>query len=40
MLRFEMRSTVILLFAKDMIGWHGKLQAADTVRMGQCISAV
>jgi len=36
--RFNMGSTVILLFAKDAIEWQEGLQAADTVRMGQCLS--
>jgi len=38
--RFNMGSTVILLFAKDAIEWQAGLQAADTVRMGQCLSEV
>ena len=38
--RFNMGSTVILLFAKDAIQWQENLKAADTVRMGQCLSEV
>jgi len=37
--RFNMGSTVILLFAKDAINWQATLAAADTVRMGQCLSS-
>jgi len=37
--RFNMGSTVILLFAKDAIEWHEALAATDTVRMGQCLSS-
>ncbi len=36
--RFNMGSTVILLFAKDAIEWNGSLSATDTVVMGQCLS--
>jgi len=37
--RFNMGSTVILLFAKDAINWHENLTATDTVRTGQCLSS-
>jgi len=37
--RFNMGSTVILLFAKDAIKWHSELVATDVVRMGQCLSS-
>ena len=36
--RFNMGSTVILLFAKDVLEWQEDLVAASTVRMGQCLS--
>jgi len=37
--RFNMGSTVILLFAKDAINWQETLASTDTVRMGQCLSS-
>ena len=36
--RFNMGSTVILLFVKDAIEWNDDISAGDTVRMGQCLS--
>lgn len=33
--RFNMGSTVILLFQKNRAGWHGDLRAGATVRLGQ-----
>ena len=36
--RFNMGSTVILLFAENAMAWQEHLSATDTVRMGQCLS--
>jgi len=36
--RFNMGSTVILLFEKDAFEFLDKLSAADTVQMGQCLT--
>jgi len=38
--RFNMGSTVIMLFVKDAINWQENLTSSDAVRMGQCISSV
>jgi phosphatidylserine decarboxylase len=35
--RFNMGSTVILLFAKDRANWHDGLQAEQSVQMGQAL---
>ncbi|HEX4299587.1 MAG TPA: archaetidylserine decarboxylase [Gammaproteobacteria bacterium] len=38
--RFNMGSTVILLFARDGIRWDGSYQAASAVRMGQKLASL
>ena len=38
--RFEMGSTVIVLFEPGRVRWEGWLQAGATVRMGQRIGGI
>jgi phosphatidylserine decarboxylase len=35
--RFNMGSTVIVLFPRDKVGWDSALRAGDEVRMGQAV---
>jgi phosphatidylserine decarboxylase len=40
MARFNMGSTVVLLYGKDHIAWAEDLAAGDTVRLGQVIGNI
>jgi phosphatidylserine decarboxylase len=38
--RFNMGSTIIVLFAKDKMAWSDKLQAGKVVKLGQEIGLI